>query len=186
MSRLVGDLLVLAQADAGNLPLAHEPVALDTLLLEVTREAQVLARGVTLTVGDMDQAATIGDRDRLKQVILNLVSNAIKYTPAPGRVTLALERLGDWARLTISDTGIGIPPADLPHVFDRFYRVDKARTRTEGGAGLGLSIAQRIAQMHGGRLEAASDGQAGHGTTFSLWLPLDLKPVAPVPKPIRP
>jgi signal transduction histidine kinase len=79
---------------------------------------------------------------------------------------------GHWARITVSDTGIGIPLDELPHIFERFYRVDKARSRAMGGAGLGLSIAQRIAQLHGGRIEAASDGQAGHGATFCVWLPL--------------
>jgi signal transduction histidine kinase len=100
------------------------------------------------------------------------VSNALKYTPEGGRVTLGLTRVKDWARLVVADTGVGIPADELPHIFDRFYRVDKARTRTQGGAGLGLAIAQRIAQVHGGRLEAASDGTTGRGSTFSLWLPL--------------
>ncbi len=172
MSRLVGDLLLLAQADAGTLPVARNPVELDTLLLEVYHESQVLAGGVQLTIGAIDQTLVTGDRDRLKQLLLNLVSNALKYTPEGGQVTLALTRIRDWARLVVTDTGVGIPADELPHVFDRFYRVDKARTRTQGGAGLGLAIAQRIAQGHGGRLEAASDGATGRGSTFSLWLPL--------------
>jgi heavy metal sensor kinase len=171
MTRLVGDLLVLAQADSGSLPLEKKPLELDGLLLEVCRETQVLAANVHLTVGDIDQARVVGDMDRLKQVILNLVTNALKYTPAGGRVTLGLARVNRWARLTVSDNGIGIPADELPKIFDRFYRVDKARSRAMGGAGLGLSIAQRIAQMHGGRIEAASDG-LDKGTTFSLWLPL--------------
>lgn len=172
MSRLVGDLLLLAQADAGTLPMARNPVELDTLLLEVYHESQVLAGNVNLIIGDIDQALVTGDRDRLKQLLLNLVSNALKYTPEGGQVTLGLTRIRDWARLVVTDTGVGIPPDELPHVFDRFYRVDKARTRSQGGAGLGLAIAQRIAQVHGGRLEAASDGATGRGSTFSLWLPL--------------
>ncbi len=172
MSRLVGDLLLLAQADSGNLPLARAPVELDTLLLDVFREAQVLAAGVHVSIGEIDQALVLGDRDRLKQLILNLVSNALKFTPEGGRVTLGLARAaGEWARLAVTDTGLGIPPDELPHVFDRFYRVDKARSRALGGAGLGLSIAQRIAQMHGGRIEAMSEG-AGRGATFCIWLPL--------------
>lgn len=184
MTRLVGDLLTLAQADAGNLPLDRRPVDLDSLLLEVCREVQVLARHVQMTVGDMDQARVIGDRDRLKQVILNLVTNALKYTPEGGRVTVGLARVNGWARLTVCDTGVGIPPDELPRIFDRFYRVDKARTRAQGGAGLGLSIAQRIAQMHGGRIEAASEG-LDKGTTFSVWLPLapasDTQPMPAAP-----
>jgi two-component system OmpR family sensor kinase len=173
MSRLVGDLLLLAQSDAGTLPLAREPVELDTLLLEVYREAQVLAGGVSLSIGEIDQARVLGDRDRLKQLMLNLVSNALKFTPEGGRVSMGLSlAAGGWARVVVSDTGVGIPPEELPHVFERFYRVDKARTRSEGGAGLGLAIAQRIAQVHGGRIEAASDGATGLGSTFSVWLPL--------------
>jgi signal transduction histidine kinase len=172
MSRLVGDILLLAQAETGNLPLVNVQVELDTLLLEVFREAQVLSAGVHVHIGEIDQALVLGDRDRLKQLLLNLVSNALKFTPEGGRVTLGLARVNDWARLTVADTGSGVPPTDLPRIFERFYRVDKARSRTLGGAGLGLSIAQRIAQMHGGRIEAASDGVSGHGATFSVWLPL--------------
>ena len=171
MSRLVGDLLLLAQAEAGNLPLARNPVELDTLLLEVFREAQILSAGVSVTIGEIDQALVMGDRDRLKQLLLNLVSNALKFTPEGGRVTLGLACVNEWARLTVSDTGLGIPPEELAHIFERFYRVDKARSRTQGGAGLGLSIAQRIAQMHGGRIEAMSEG-ASRGATFCVWLPL--------------
>jgi signal transduction histidine kinase len=183
MSRLVGDLLVLAQAEAGNLPLARDRVEMDTLLLEVAREAQVLAKGVHLNIGEIDQAEVFGDRDRLKQLMLNLVTNALNYTPEAGRVTLGLSRINDWVRLTVTDTGVGIPADDLAHVFDRFYRVDKARSRAVGGAGLGLSIAQRIAQIHGGRIEAASDGQAGHGSTFSVWLPLAIPNGGPPARP---
>src|SRR5512143_882735 len=172
MSRMVGDLLVLAQADAGTLPLAHDTVEVDTLLLEVLSETQVLAGGVKLGLGEIDQALVTGDRDRLKQVLLNLVSNALKFTPEGGRVTLGLTRVNDWVRVTVRDTGLGIPAEELPRIFDRFYRVDKARSRALGGAGLGLSIAQRIAQLHGGRIEAASNGADGAGTTFSVWLPL--------------
>ena len=87
-------------------------------------------------------------------------------------MNLGLSKVNDWARLVVTDTGVGIPPEELPQVFERFYRVDKARTRSQGGAGLGLAIAQRIAHIHGGRIEVASDGVNGHGSTFSVWLPL--------------
>lgn len=187
MTRLVGDLLVLAQADSGNLPLAKTPVSLDTLLLEVVREVQVLAGSVQVTIGDIDQVPFVGDRDRLKQVVLNLVTNSLKFTPEGGRITLGLARVNDWARLTVSDNGLGIPPDELTRIFDRFYRVDKARSRAMGGAGLGLSIAQRITQMHGGRIEATSEG-VGKGATFSVWLPLAAA-AAPAPaantKPLK-
>ncbi|MBI3762436.1 MAG: HAMP domain-containing protein [Chloroflexi bacterium] len=174
MSRLVGDLLLLAQAEAGTLPVAREPVELDTLLLEVYRQMRVLALdgGIEMQIAEEDQARVLGDRDRLKQLLINLLSNALKYTPQGGRVTLGLARVNNWARLTVSDTGPGIPAEDLSRIFERFYRVDKARNRAQGGAGLGLAIAQRIARMHGGRIEVASEGVPGRGSTFSVWLPL--------------
>ncbi len=171
MTRMVRDLIVLAQAETGNLPLAQEEVELDTLLLEVYRQARVLAQGrVQVRIGEEDQGRVIGDRDRLKQVLLNLVANALQHTPAGGQVTVGLKCVGDWARLTVSDTGAGIPQEDLPHIFERFYRVDRSRKRREnGGAGLGLSIAYWIVKSHGGRIEVAS--RVGQGTTFSVWLP---------------
>jgi signal transduction histidine kinase len=183
MSRLVGDLLLLAQSDAGTLPMARYPVELDTLLLEVYRVSQVLAGGVDLSIDEIDQAIVLGDRDRLQQLLLNLVSNALKFTPDGGRVTLGLSLVNGWARIVVSDTGVGIPPDELPYVFERFYRVDKARTRSQGGAGLGLAIAQRIAHIHGGRIEVASDGTGGRGSTFSIWLPL--APEKTITEPLR-
>jgi signal transduction histidine kinase len=190
MSRLVGDLLMLAQAESGNLPISRNELELDTLLLDVYQQARVLAGNkLTVTLGEEDQARSYGDRDKIKQVLLNLVSNAIKYTPGGGHVTLGLARVNGWARFTVADSGVGIPPDDLPHIFDRFYRVDKSRTRgagTPGGAGLGLSIAKWIAQAHGGRLEVSS--QIGKGSCFSLWLPLaETRPInKPAPVPARP
>ncbi len=190
MARLVGDLLMLAQAESGNLPIARGQVELDTLLLEVYQQARVLAKDkVSVSLGEEDQASSFGDRDKIKQVLLNLVSNAIKYTPSGGKVTLGLARVNGWARFTVIDTGVGIPPDDLPYVFDRFYRVDKSRTRgagTPSGAGLGLSIAKWIAQAHGGRLEVSS--HVGKGSAFSLWLPLaETRPQNhPAPVPARP
>jgi heavy metal sensor kinase len=168
MARLVNDLLLLAQADAG-VTLKRAPVELDTLLLDVYRQARVIADGVTVSLGHEDQAVVLGDADRLKQLLLNLVDNAIKYTPKGGRVTLSLYREDGWVRLEVADTGLGIPPEDLPHIFERFYRVDKARSREKGGTGLGLSIAQWITQAHGGRIHVES--QVGKGTTFTIWLP---------------
>ncbi|HLF25981.1 MAG TPA: ATP-binding protein [Anaerolineae bacterium] len=178
MTRLVGDLLLLAQADAG-LPIRRERVSLDTLLLEVYRQLKVIANGVNVTIGDEDAVTVLGDPDRLKQLLLNLAGNAIRYTPAGGNVVLNLKREDGWAQLSVSDTGPGIPPEQLPHIFDRFYRVDKARSRrdssangaTSGGAGLGLSIAQWIAQSHNGRIDVQS--AVGQGTTFTVYLPAE-------------
>jgi signal transduction histidine kinase len=172
MIRLVGDLLLLSRAEAGNLPLSKDPVEIDTLLLEVLQQAVVLAQGkVEIRIGNLEQTVVIGDRDRLKQLLLNLVVNALQYTQAGGRVVLSLRVVEDCVHITISDNGPGIPPEELPHIFDRFYRVEKSRSRSAlGGSGLGLSIAQWIAQSHDGRIEVASE--PGKGTTFSVWLPL--------------
>jgi two-component system OmpR family sensor kinase len=171
MTRMVQDILLLSQAESGKLPLARDVVELDTLMLEGYQQAKLLAQGrQEIRIGTEDQARVIGDRDRLKQVLLNLLANAIDHNPAGGTVTLSLARVDTWARLTVSDTGPGIPKEELPHIFERFYRVDPSRRRGAGGAGLGLSIAYWITRMHDGRLEVAS--QEGSGTAFSVWLPL--------------
>jgi two-component system OmpR family sensor kinase len=172
MIRLVGDLLLLSRAEAGTLPLSKGPVEIDTLLLEVLQQAVGLAQGkVEIRIGNLEQTVVNGDRDRLKQLLLNLVVNGLQYTQPGGRVVLSLRVVEDWVHITISDNGPGIPPEELPHIFDRFYRVEKSRSRSAlGGSGLGLSIAQWIAQGHDGRIEVASE--PGKGTTFSVWLPL--------------
>jgi signal transduction histidine kinase len=171
MTRLVEDLLMLAKADAGRITLDKIIVELDTLVLEVYNQAIILSDGtVAVHLGQIDQARVLGDTDRLKQLLLNLVTNALKYTPAGGSVTLSLSLDGDWVRVDVADTGIGIPASDLPHIFDRFYRVDKARARAMGGTGLGLSIARWIAEAHGGKLSVVSE--VGKGSTFSITLPL--------------
>jgi two-component system OmpR family sensor kinase len=167
MRRLVNDLLLLAQADAG-LKLSLQPVELDTLLLDVYRQTSVMAGGVALRLGAEDQAMVLGDADRLRQLLLNLVVNALKYTPAGGEVTLGMRRSDGWVQVAVSDTGVGIAPEDLAHIFDRFYRADPSRARS-GGFGLGLPIAQWIAQAHGGRIEVVSE--LGKGSTFTVWLP---------------
>lgn len=169
MQRLVTDLLLLARADEG-IKIQKELVELDTLILDVYRQARLIAGGVNVCLGSEDQAQVLGDRDRLKQLLLNLVDNAIKYTPNGGEVRLSLERDTQWVRVSVSDTGMGIPSEDLPKIFDRFYRVDKARSREKGGSGLGLAIAKWITDAHGGRIEVQSE--VGKGTTFILWLPL--------------
>jgi signal transduction histidine kinase len=172
MTRMVRDLLLLVQAETGKLPLAQDVVELDTLMLEVYQQAKVLAnQSLEVRIGQEDQARVMGDRDRLKQVLLNLVANALHHTPSGGTITLGLACLGEYARMTVSDTGPGIPKKELPHIFERFYRIDPSRKRKDqGGAGLGLSIAYWITRSHKGRIEVASE--VGKGTTFSVWLPL--------------
>jgi signal transduction histidine kinase len=125
-----------------------------------------------LSLGEIDQVLVCGDKDRLKQVFVNLIGNAIQYTPAGGEVTVGVGKLENRARITISDTGPGIPAEDLPHIFERFYRGEKSRTRSRDGKGfgLGLSIAYWIVRNHGGMIEVSSRENAG--TTFCVWLPL--------------
>jgi two-component system OmpR family sensor kinase len=173
LTRLVGDLGLLAQAESGKLPLDIRLVELDTLVLEVLNEMSVLARDkLTLRMEEIDQVLVCGDQDRLKQVLVNLVGNAINYTPSGGVVTLGLGKVDDRAKLTIQDTGPGIPTEDLPHVFERFYRGEKSRTRSRDGKGfgLGLSIAYWIIRNHGGSIKVEST--LGEGSTFLVWLPL--------------
>jgi signal transduction histidine kinase len=169
MTRLVGDLLLLAQADSGRLPLQERVVDLDTLIVEVYHQTKVLSQNVRVRLTPPEAARVKGDPDRLKQVLLNLVTNAIKYTPEGGEVVLSLTAEGGYAFLRVSDSGIGIPKEDLPYIFERFYRVDKAREREVGGAGLGLSIAKWIVEAHHGRIWAESE--VGKGSTFTVQLP---------------
>jgi two-component system, OmpR family, sensor kinase len=181
LTRLVGDLLLLAQAESGRLPLDVKPVELDTILLEVFQQMRTLAGDkLNLHIGDIDQVQVSGDRDRLKQVLVNLTGNAIQYTPAGGQITFRLEKINQQARLFISDTGPGIPAQDLPHIFERFYRGERSRKRTTGsqtsGFGLGLSIAYWIIRNHGGSIEV--DSREGKGTTFCIWLPILQPPIS--------
>ena len=173
LTRMVGDLLLLAQAESGKIPLDLQPVEIDTILLEVFQQMRILAGDrLQVRLVEIDQVTVVGDRDRLKQVFLNLGGNAIKYTPAGGQIQLGLYRDGEQVRVVVSDSGPGIPPEDLPHIFERFYRGEKSRTRSRDGSsfGLGLSIAYWIVRNHGGRIEV--DSKVGQGTTFCVWLPI--------------
>ncbi len=172
LTRLVGGLLLIAQAESGKLTLVMKKVELDLLLTEVFQEMSVLASSkVHVHLNEIDQVYVNGDRDRLKQVFINLVANAIQYTPQGGDVFVSLEQIKDQARVIVRDTGPGIPTEDLPHIFERFYRAEKSRTRGKStGFGLGLSIVNWIVEKHGGRIEVVS--QEGKGTTFAVWLPL--------------
>ncbi len=169
MTRLVGDLTMLARADAGGLPLEKKQIELDNLLFEVYRQFSMIEKPVDVSITAVDQVYVMGDPDRLKQLFINLIDNAIKYTPDGGQVDLSLSKLDGWAQFEVKDTGLGIPAEDLPHIFDRFYRVDKGRARTQGGSGLGLSIAKWVAKAHGGDIQVESE--VGVGTIFTLRLP---------------
>jgi two-component system OmpR family sensor kinase len=173
LTRLVADLLVLARADAGT-TLKRCLVDLDAVVLEAFREARYLSQGQTLTLDPFEPARVEGDEDRLKQLVLILLDNALKYTPANGHVTLGLHHRDAAVEIVVRDTGVGIAPEDLPLVFERFYRADPARSRDPGGTGLGLPIAQWIVEQHDGEIKLES--QPGQGTTAIVHLPLCLCP----------
>jgi two-component system, OmpR family, sensor kinase len=169
LTQLVADLLALARADAG-VALRRAPVELDRLLLDVLSEVRHLVRGQRLSVGELEPGVVAGDENRLRQLLVILLDNALKYTPAGGEVVVGLARTGGRAELTVSDTGVGIPPDELPRVFERFYRADRARTRDPGGTGLGLPIARWIVEQHGGVI--ALESEPGRGTTARVTLAL--------------
>lgn len=172
LNRMVDDLLYMAQMQAGyDLKPVLRPVELDSLLLDVFARVRPLARlkKQRLTLVHEDIAAAMGDREQLQHLLLNLMDNAVKYTPPAGTVALGLWAEGEWARIEVSDTGSGIDRAELPHIFDRFYRTSTARQNARSGSGLGLSIVKAIAEAHGGYVEVFSE--VGQGTTFRLWLP---------------
>jgi len=172
MNYIVRNLLDLTKIEAEREAAPIERVMLNTVLTERFEHFKRLAldSGVELNIPKNTEAATYGDPVRISQLFYNLIDNAIKYTPRGGRVVLSLERSGALAVVRVTDTGVGISGEDLPYVFDRFYRVDKARTREVGGAGLGLSICREIAETYGGSISVESE--PGTGTTFSVRLPL--------------
>jgi two-component system OmpR family sensor kinase len=174
MADLVDSLLTLARADEGRFDIHRQPIEIDPLVREVYETAVILGEdaGLTLTLPTHDNAIVMGDRTRLRQLLLNLVTNAIKYTPKGGRVEVsATRRPHDEIAIAVRDTGIGIAATDLPHVFDRFWRADRVRSRASerGGFGLGLSISQWIVQAHGGTLTVQS--RLGRGSVFTVVLP---------------
>jgi heavy metal sensor kinase len=171
LTRLTEQLLALAREDAGAARPAPEPVDLAALVREVADVMRPLAeaRGLRLTDETDGAVYTAGEQARLRQIFFNALDNAIKHTPSGGAVKVHTVRRGAEAVVTVTDTGEGIPPEHLPRVFDRFYRVDRARSRSEGGTGLGLSIARSIVVAHGGNIELASE--PGHGTVCTVRLP---------------
>jgi len=180
LNRLVEDLRTLAHAEAGQLELDRHPVNLAAVVHDLfdSLRVQAEARGITLRAEVPDNLPpAYADPQRLRQILLNLLSNALRHTPAGGEVSMrssgASRRSGadDWLLVAVTDTGPGIPAEDLPHVFDRFYRGDKSRSRQTGGMGLGLTIARQLVEAHGGRIWAESGGP-GQGSTFSFTLPL--------------
>ncbi len=171
MSRLVDDLLTLARAEGGGLPINRAVVDIDHTILQVYEQMMFLDSPVRVILGDLaHEVQVLGDEDRLKQLFINLMTNGIKYTNPGGQVRVSLHVENGYAAVRVQDTGLGIPADDLPHIFDRFYRVNKARTRERGGAGLGLSIVKSIVDAHDGEITVES--VVGEGSTFTVRLPL--------------
>ena len=161
----------------GVLRLDLRPVALKQLLQEVCEQMRVVAddHSIRLHSSLLESVSVRGDREHLRRLLLNLVDNAIKYTPASGSVTLSLQSDNDWASLMISDTGIGLSKDKQQRIFSRFHRATETRSRDKRGVGLGLSIARSIAEAHGGRIDVESI--PGQGSTFTVHLPANPTPV---------
>jgi signal transduction histidine kinase/ActR/RegA family two-component response regulator len=173
-AQIVDELLDVSRINAGKLRLDVQPIELDGVIrsaLETVRPAAD-AKGITLDCALEAQAGSVsGDPARLQQVLWNLVGNAIKFTPRGGRVTVQLRRSSDQAEIIVLDTGCGVAPEKLPHLFERFWQADSSATRTHGGLGLGLAIVKHLVELHGGTVQAASDG-LDRGTAFRVRLPL--------------
>ena len=170
LTRLLDDLSALADAQRPGLLLSGEPVDLSTV---ATGPAEALKqdfadKGIEFAT-DLHAAIVAGDRKRLEQVIVNLLTNALRYTDAGGHVSLSVRQVGDNAVLEVADSGIGIPSDDLPHVFTRFWRGEKSRSRVTGGTGIGLSIVKELVCAHGGQV--AVESSVGQGTTFRVVIP---------------
>lgn len=178
MGRLIQDLLMLARTDAYGLnsAVASMPISLDVVAREAFRTGQALSTGQEMHLEIAEPITVMGDADRLVQIIIILLENGIRHTPRHGSITLSVDRVAatdeepGCARIIVQDTGEGIPPEHLPHLFERFYRVEGARTRSGGGTGLGLSIALSIVREHHGWIDVESG--IGQGTSFTIWIPL--------------
>jgi len=182
LARLVSDLQTLSLAEAGQLPMHKRKVSAVDLLEDVVTSFSNPAaeQGVSLELAVPDEDLELeADPDRLDQVLSNLVANALRYTPEGGKVTLAARRIPGGICLSVADTGTGIAAEDLPYIFDRFWKSDRARTRGAGGSGLGLAIARQLVQAHGGRIGVES--QVGNGTVFTIELPASGTPAGPPP-----
>lgn len=172
LAKMVTQMLALAQADAGQSAIKRSDVDLDEVSLDVVRSMRAIAdaKGVALSLQNGGPVWVNGDRDRLREVIVTVLDNAVKYTPSGGRIDMRVARHHRKALITVSDTGPGVPAELLGHIFERFYRVDKARSRDEGGTGLGLAIARHIVEAHGG--EISIESKVGTGTTVTIELRL--------------
>ncbi|MBW2185251.1 MAG: hypothetical protein JRG71_02255 [Deltaproteobacteria bacterium] len=175
MGRIIEDLLTLAKSESGELPLSIREISLSDLLQELYLQGRTLAESknieVTLSHKVNEEILIRGDDLRLRQLFLNLISNAIRYTNVSGTVTIDVDRQDSQVIVEIGDNGIGIPHQHLPHIFERFYRTDEARNRSTGGTGLGLAIVKGITDAHNGTIQVTSTPNVG--STFSISLPVD-------------
>ena len=171
MSKVLEDLFVLSRSDENQILLNYKRMDLRDLVEEVCRHAEILAeeKDISIVIAFLEQVKINGDEVRLRQMVWNILHNGIKYTQPGGELKVSLLEESGFALLSIQDTGIGIPEKDLPFIFDRFYRVDKARSKDEGGSGLGLSICRHIAEAHKGKIEVES--KSGLGTRFKIHIP---------------
>lgn len=171
MARLIDDLLILSRLESHQMTIVSAPVDIKEMILSTIPgfEKQARDKGITLSVEMPDKLPkALGDRDRLEQVVVNILDNAIKYTASGGSVRISASRSDGHVRVDVKDTGIGIPADDIPRIFERFYRVDKARSRELGGTGLGLAIVKHIIQGHNGKLNVEST--PGRGSVFSFMI----------------
>lgn len=172
LNRMINDLLLLSKADASQAELKMVPLRLDYIIQDLYHFFKPLAeeKRIDLFLDKTEEVTVVGDKVRLQQLFTNLIDNAIKFTPEKGSIWITLERNKETAIAKIRDTGIGIPKEEQTNIFKRFYRVDKSRSRETGGVGLGLSIAQWIAQVHHGKIEV--DSKLGEGSIFKIFLPI--------------
>jgi signal transduction histidine kinase len=186
LNRLVADLRDLALAEAGQLKLERKLLSLGDLIAQVSEGLEIQAHEKEVTL-HIEVAANLpqveADEQRITQVLFNLISNALRHTPAAGTITVSAELREDRVLVSVRDTGTGISPEDLPHVFERFYRADRSRARSTGGSGLGLTIAKQIVEAHGGQIWAQS--WLGAGSTFAFSLPLSAPRLPPPSSRLR-
>jgi len=174
LQRLVADLQELSRVEAGAVSVALEPKDISFLIETVAQRLQPQFEDKGITLGleiPTSLPRVLVDEDRIAQVLINLMGNALQYTPEKGLVTLSVKQIGREIQVSIQDTGVGVPAEHLPHLFTRFYRVDKSRSRAGGGSGIGLTIAKHLVEAHGGQIWVESDGP-GKGSTFSFSLPI--------------
>jgi len=172
LNRMINDLILLSKFDASEAELKMAPVRLGLLIKDISDLFRILAeqKNIALNIDPYQETVVMGDKMRLQQLFTNLIDNAVKFTPEGGSIRIRVEKNMDFVQVKVMDTGIGVPKEEQENIFKRFYRVDKSRSRDTGGVGLGLSIADWIANAHHGRIEV--DSELNRGSTFTVYLPI--------------